>query len=244
MTKQPMLPVVILAGGLATRLRPITTHFPKALISINDEPFISHQLNLLKSQHITDVVLCVGYLGEMIREYVGDGSAWGLRVQYSFDGDTLLGTGGSLKKALPLIQSDTFFVMYGDSYLPCHFKSVQDYFLTTRKISLMTVFHNEGLWDHSNVIFKDRNIVNYDKVTRTPDMHYIDYGLGILHKKVFDLIPDNTIFDLAELYQLLLKRNELAGFEVTERFYEIGSHSGIEECAKFFNEQVVAQKSS
>jgi len=227
-----MLPVVILAGGLATRLRPLTTHIPKALIEINYEPFIAHQLRLLKAQGISEVVLCLGYLGEMVQDYLGDGSNFGIKLQYSFDGEILLGTAGSIKKALAYLP-DNFFVMYGDSYLPCDFDSIQAHFLASRKQALMTVFQNEGQWDKSNVEFVDGEIIKYDKVDITPAMKYIDYGLGVFSQAAFDWVPEGSIFDLAALYQQLLAQDQLASFEVQERFYEIGSHSGIQEFSEY-----------
>src|SRR5215475_16199750 len=113
-----MLPVAILAGGLATRLRPITERIPKALIEINGEPFIAHQLRLLRSRGIRRVVLCLCYLGEMVRDFVGGGQAFDLAVEYSFDGPVLLGTAGAIHRAIPLL-GGAFFVLYGDSWLPC-----------------------------------------------------------------------------------------------------------------------------
>src|SRR5258708_1931944 len=113
-----MLPIAILAGGLATRLRPITETIPKALVEIAGEPFLAHQLHLLRANGYERVVMCVGYLGEMVRDFAGDGSQFGMQVEYSFDGEALLGTAGALRKALPLL-ADDFSVIYGDSYLPC-----------------------------------------------------------------------------------------------------------------------------
>lgn len=220
--------VVILAGGLATRLRPVTETMPKALIHINGEPFIYHQLRLLKKHGIKRVVVCVGYLGDMIEAEIGDGSQFGLQVDYSHDGDTLLGTAGAIKKVLPEL-SETFFVLYGDSYLSCDYAAVQKYFLHSGKQGLMTVFHNEGKWDTSNVEFNNHQLINYDKKNRNERMNYIDYGLGMFHRAAFDLIPENTVYDMANLYQELLQKGELAGFEIKQRFYEIGSFTGIEE---------------
>lgn len=222
-----LYPVAILAGGLATRLHPVTESFPKALIPIKGVPFIDHQLRLLQQQGIREVVLCVGYKGEMIQDYVGAGERYHLHVQYSFD-DILLGTGGAVKRALPLLK-ETFFVLYGDSYLPCDFVSVQSAFIQQQKAALMTVFKNQGEWDTSNVEFVDGKIIAYDKVHRMPTMQYIDYGLGIFTRQAFSFAPEQTNFDLAMLYQNLLKQNQLAAFEVRERFYEAGSFAGIAE---------------
>lgn len=223
-----MFSVVILAGGLATRLRPLTEKFPKALIEVNDEPFIVHQLRLLRANGIRDIVMCIGYLGEMIKDYLGDGSQFGLNIRYSFDGPKLLGTAGAIKKILTVLD-EHFFVLYGDSYLPCDYAAVQKTFIESNKQSLMTVFRNQGKWDKSNVEFSQGKIHVYDKKQQSEHMHYIDYGLGVFNKKAFELIPNEQEYDLALLYQTLLKKNELAAHEVVQRFYEVGSFTGIEE---------------
>lgn len=226
-----LFPAVILAGGLATRLRPLTETIPKALIDINGEPFISHQLRLLSKQGITDVVLSVGYLKEMIKDHVGDGKNMGLNVTYVEDGPQLLGTGGAIKNALTAIKTNAFFIIYGDSYLPCDYAAVQEYFLTTNQLGLMTVFHNEDKWDASNIEFLNHEIVVYDKKNKTPRMKHIDYGLGILSKESFGYVQDINVFDLSYLYQILLEKKRLAAYEINDRFYEAGSLTGIKELA-------------
>jgi NDP-sugar pyrophosphorylase family protein len=227
-----MLPVAILAGGLATRLRPLTETIPKSLIEINGEPFLWHQLRLLRSQGIRRVVVCAGHLGEMLRESVRDGRAFGLHVDYSFDGPLPLGTAGALKQALPLLDG-SFFVLYGDSYLPCNWLDVQKSFLASRKEALMTVHRNEGRWDSSNVEFVEGGIVAYNKKLRTPRMRHIDYGLGVLQQTALNRVPEKQSWDLASLYEQLLAEGELAAYEVPERFYEIGSFAGIQEFSSY-----------
>ena len=226
------LPVAILAGGVAKRLRPLTEKIPKALVDINGTPFISHQLKLLRSKGIIRVVICAGYLSEMIRDFVGDGSRFDIQVEYSFDGGRLLGTGGAVKKALALLD-ESFFVLYGDCYLPCNYKAVQAAFEGSKKKALMTIFHNEGTWDTSNVEFKDGQILSYEKQRLTPRMRHIDYGLGVFQKEAFATVPEDTPYDIADLYQLLLKKGELAAFEINERFYEVGSFDGLEELKRY-----------
>jgi N-acetyl-alpha-D-muramate 1-phosphate uridylyltransferase len=220
--------VAILAGGTATRLRPITQTIPKALVEVNAQPFIKHQLALLKRNGVERVVLCVGHLGDMIRDVIGDGRAEGLDVQYAFDGDTLLGTGGALKHALPLL-GNTFFVLYGDSYLDCDYSAIYAAFVASNQPALMTVYRNANQWDKSNVIFREGQIIRYDKRQTVPEMQHIDYGLGILRREVFDPVPDGEPVDLATIYGRLVTQGQLAGYEVHERFYEIGSFSGLEE---------------
>lgn len=219
--------VVILAGGLATRLHPLTLSIPKALITVGNEPFIFHQLRLLRKKNVRNVLLCVGHLGEKIRDQVGDGAQFGMNILYSFDGHSLLGTAGAIKQALPLLQ-DTFFVLYGDSYLPCDYLSVQNHFKMCCKSALMTVFRNHDQWEKSNLEFHDGAIVAYDKKNPTDRMQYIDYGLAVFNKTVFENSPAEYN-DLENVYQTLLNTNALAAFEVMERFYEIGSFAGIDE---------------
>ncbi len=221
--------ILILAGGLATRLRPVSATIPKSMIEVAGKPFIEHQLELVKKNGLKKVVLCTSYLGEQIKDFIGNGNDFGVDVKYSYDGDKLLGTGGAVKKALPLIEENCFFVMYGDSYLNTDFKKINEYFFFHRKSGLMTVFRNEGKWDKSNIEFEDGNILKYDKRNVTGKMSYIDYGLGMLSKNAFDDFEKEDIFDLEEVYKNLLLKNELLGFEVKERFYEIGSFEGLQE---------------
>lgn len=227
------LPVAILAGGLATRLKPITENIPKALVDVAGKPFILRQLAHLREQGVHRVVLCVGYLGEQIRDVVGDGAAYGLAVSYSQDWPKLLGTGGALKMALPLLGSQ-FFVLYGDSYLPIDFSAVERHFLDCRKPALMTVHRNADQWDKSNVLFADNAIVEYNKRIPTVEMKHIDYGLGVVSAQVLADEDTAGTFDLADVYHRLSVAGKLAGYEVQERFYEIGSHKGLAEAADYF----------
>ena len=229
-----MLPVAILAGGLATRLRPITEVMPKALIEVAGRPFIERQLTYLHAQGVSNVVLCVGYLGELIYSVVGSGEQFGLEVRYSFDGSSLLGTGGALKKALPLL-GNHFFVLYGDSYLLVNFAEVQNAYIKSGKPALMTILKNDDRWDKSNVLFSDGQIIEYNKRQPLPEMMHVDYGLGLMSKAVFDQYPIDSSFDLADVYRSLSVQGQLAGFESTKRFYEIGSYSGLKEAESYFS---------
>lgn len=226
------LPVAILAGGLATRLRPLTEQIPKALIEINGVPFLDHQLRLLQRNGIERVVLCVGYRGEQIRNFAGTGERFGLRVDYSFDGPQLLGTAGAIRRALPLL-GESFFVLYGDSYLPCDYRAIGKLFVESGKLGLMTVCRNEGNWDTSNVEFSGGAILRYSKRERTPQMLHIDYGLGALRREALEPVPVDRPSGFDALYENLLGRGELAAFEVPGRFYEIGSARGIADLSEF-----------
>jgi len=234
------LPVAILAGGLAKRLRPLTEVIPKALVDVHGEPFIAHQLRLLSSNGIKRVILCVSYLGEIIQAAVGDGKRFGVEVEFSFDGPRLLGTAGAIKKALPLL-GESFYVLYGDSYLPCDYRMIQTAYEQSGRAALMTVFKNDGRWDRSNVEFRGGQIMSYDKKNQTPMMRHIDYGLGVFDQAAFGMVPGYQPYDLAMLYQNLLNQGELAAYEVSERFYEIGTFAGLEEMRRYIAAQSLRQ---
>jgi N-acetyl-alpha-D-muramate 1-phosphate uridylyltransferase len=227
------LPVAILAGGLATRLRPITDSIPKALIEVAGRPFAAYQLDWLRDQDVREVRFLVGYRGEMIRDALGDGSQWNMHIDYVFDGKCLLGTGGALRRALPSL-GPSFFVMHGDSYLQCELDAIRRTFEASGQPGLMTVFRNDNRWDRSNIEFANGRIVRYDKVRQAPNMTYIDYGLGILMARVLEPYPADQPFDLATVYRDLLAAGKLAAAEVSERFYEIGSAQGLAETRSFF----------
>ena len=218
------LPVAILAGGLGTRLGDICRDKPKALVEAADAPFIHHQLRLLKRNNVQKVVILTGYLGWMIEESLGDGASFGLEVKYSQDWPELLGTGGALAKALSLL-GEKFLVIYGDSYLELDYQAVARSFLDSGRPALMTVWRNDGKFDKSNVIFENGEIKLYDKMASSPRMRHIDYGLGALSSQT--LAGRSGTFDLAEVYADLSKQGLLAGYEVQERFYEIGSLDGL-----------------
>ena len=227
-----MLPVAILAGGLAARLRPITETIPKALVEVAGRPFAEHQVEWLRAQGIERIVFLVGYRGEMISEALGDGARWGLSIEYVFDGPTLLGTGGALRRARDVL-GDAFFVMYGDSYLDCDLRAIERAFRASGQPALMTVFGNANRWEASNVLFENGRIVRYDKRHRTPDMQHVDYGLGIVSAMALEPYPPGEPFDLATVYQDLANQGRLAAYEVTSRFYEIGSPDGLEETREY-----------
>jgi NDP-sugar pyrophosphorylase family protein len=221
-------PVAILAGGLATRLRPATDEMPKALLSVAGEPFLVHQLRLLHTEGFRNIVICAGHLGEMVEAKIGDGKALDLHIDYSFDGPTLLGTGGALNRALPRL-GEKFLVIYGDSYMPVDYAAIIKAFVVSRKPALMTVFQNDGRWDASNLWFERGEIRRYDKKLRTKEMQHIDYGIAVLRRSVFDSFSDDAIFDLADLYSRLVSLKQAAAYEVNQRFYEIGSPGGLAE---------------
>jgi N-acetyl-alpha-D-muramate 1-phosphate uridylyltransferase len=232
-----MMPTIaILAGGQATRLHPITKEIPKALLELAGKPFIFHQLEMLKANGATHIVICVGYLGYMLEDYIRIGNDLGLTIDFSFDGNELLGTAGAIKKALPLL-GNSFAVMYGDSYLTANFYPIAEFFAKSNKKGLMTVFKNEGKWDVSNIVYTDGKIIKYDKKHITPEMKYIDYGLLFFKPEAFIKITDRQIYDLADLCIDLINEDQMVGYEVKQRFYEIGSFAGLEETKRYLEKK-------
>ncbi|HBA54791.1 MAG TPA: nucleotidyl transferase [Syntrophorhabdus aromaticivorans] len=227
------LPVAILAGGLSTRLGPLTKAIPKALIDVAGKPFIARQLDYVRQQGISRVVLCLGHLGEQVRAFVGDGAAFGLEACYSWDGRLLMGTGGALRRALPLLGKH-FFVLYGDSYLLVDLGTVERGFVESGKPALITVLRNDDQWDKSNVLFRDGSIIEYNKRKPGAEMKHIDYGLGVLSASLLENMPADSPFDLADIYHDLSAQGLLAGLEVSDRFYEIGSLIGLAETREYF----------
>jgi NDP-sugar pyrophosphorylase family protein len=219
-----MLPVAILAGGLATRLGAVTQTIPKALLDVAGKPFIEHQLALLRAAGVTRVVLCVAHLADQIEHVLGDGARFGLAIAYSHD--QLEGTGGALRRALPLLGSK-FLTLYGDSYLRCDYAGIAAAFDASGKLGLMTVYENDGRYDASNVEW-DGQIRRYDKTPGVTGLTHIDWGLGGFDARAFAGYPEGRL-DLAVVYRDLLARGELFGFEVHDRFYEIGSAAGLAE---------------
>lgn len=231
-----MLPVVILAGGMATRLYPVTRTIPKALIPIADRPFIDHQLTLLKENGVEEVILCIGNMGQQIEDFVGDGSRWGLEIRYSYDGDILLGTGGAVKKATRLLP-DAFMILYGDSYLDLDYSQVV---LTYFKMDLpvmMTIYRNRNSHEKSNILVKNGRIALYSKTEHDPAMEYIDYGLMVIRKKNFDSYPSEKPFDLSLVLSKAVTAGLVGAYEVENRFYEVGSARGIRETEDYIRQR-------
>ena len=228
-------PVAILSGGLASRLRPLTETVPKALIDVAGKPFIVHQIEELRRQKISRVVVCAGYLGKKIQQALGDGRELEMSIEYAFDGPVPLGTAGALKGALPLL-GESFFVLYGDSYLQVDYAKMAAAFDRCGKLAIMSVYRNEGRFDVSNVTFADGMVSSHDKRHPPEGAQYIDYGLSIMRNAALAGVPANRAADLAAVFSGLARDGELAGFEVFERFYEIGSPAGLEETRTYFSQ--------
>ncbi len=224
---------VILAGGLGTRMGSTCRDIPKAMLPIGVRPFLEIQLDLLRQGGVEEVVLCVGHLAGQIEKHFRDGRNFGIRLAYSREEGELLGTGGALRQAAPLLRPE-FLLLYGDSYLEVDYRAVFAYFSRVDQPVLMTVFRNQDRWVKSNVVFRDGLVTDFDKGGR--GKNYIDYGLSVLSRDVLDRIPAGSLYNLDFLYQRLAREGKLAGYEVFRRFYEIGTPEGLEELRKLIKE--------
>lgn len=222
----------ILAGGLGTRLRPLTDEVPKAMVPVNGRPFLEYEIELLKDRGVDEIVLCVGYLGEKIRRHFGDGEEFGVRVQYSSEGDSLLGPIGALKLAEKLL-SRVFFVTYGDAYLRMDYRKMMDMLLQSDEVAVMAVYRNQGKFGRSDVVIRDGMVVAYDKKTSAPGMHWTNFGVTAIKKEAIESVEPGRIYDEMKFYGELVERRQLLAFEVGERFYEIGTRASLKEFSEF-----------
>ena len=222
------LQAVILAGGLGTRLLPITQTVPKALVPVCGRPFLEYQLALLRSHGIRDVVLCVGYLGELIEAHFRDGSRFGMSIRYGYERAGLLGTAGALKNVDRYLR-DVFFVTYGDGYLRLDYRRIMAYFLRRDCLGLMVTFKNRDRFDRSNVVVEGRFVVRYDKQQWAPGMEHIDFGVAVLRRGALGYLAEDRPASLEELYGRLVTQHQLLAYQSRHRFYEIGSPAGLAE---------------
>lgn len=222
---------VILAGGRGTRMAPATDEIPKALLPVAGRPFADWQLAWLASEGVHRVTYSIGYLGDLIRGHVGGGEHWGLQVDYVDEGHSLRGTGGALRQALEEgALDDQFLVLYGDSYLRVDLRDAWEALATSGKDALMTVYRNDGKWERSNAVFEGGLVTRYAKGLEVipENMHFVDYGLSIFRRSTVERsIPPHAVVDLADVFTSLSLAGQLAGYEASERFHEIGSPDGL-----------------
>jgi NDP-sugar pyrophosphorylase family protein len=230
-----MMPLAILAGGFGTRLGALVADTPKCMISINGKPFVDWQLDSLIKNGYSDFIFCLSYQSELVQQYLGDGRNKGINIQYSIDGEIQLGTGGAIQNALPLL-GKSFGVIYGDSYLPIDYSVVEEEFLKSDSQALMTIYENQNQLDASNVEFVDGKLINYEKGSNNQRMSHIDYGITYFKETAFRSWMGESIFDLSQVCHQLALQKQLVGFEVFERFYEIGSVQGITEFSRYLEE--------
>ncbi len=232
-------------GGLGKRLGNHTTHAPKSMVPVHGKPFFCYSLELLKAWGFKDFVFCVGYHGEVVENFFGDGSKFGVAIRYSQDGDKPLGTGGALKKAEPLL-ADDFLLMYGDSFMDIDYAELIYEYERQKKEhkvqALMTIYKNQNHYDRSNIVFKGGQIVTYDKEKSSSEMEHIDYGVSILNRAVVHALPTDTRVDLTGLYQTLIAKHQMGAYETLERFHEIGTPAAFEAFKEFVGQRVLVQK--
>jgi len=229
-------PVLILCGGMGTRMKSVYPDLPKAMMPLNGEPFIAHQLRLLAREAVKKVILCVGYGSESIIEYVGSGHTFGIDIRYSYDGEKLLGTGGAVRQASRGLVGP-FAVLYGDSYLDIALASIFNTFKKENKLGLMTVFKNNNRWIPSNVLCDSGLVLEYNKLCPRKGMQYVDYGLSVFQPQIFSAISEDEVSDLADVFLSLIKNRQLVAYNVLERFYEAGTPQGLRELESYLNKK-------
>ena len=220
--------IAILAGGLATRLYPLTEQSPKSMLKVHGKPFLEHQIELLRKNDVTDIVLCVGHLAEQIYDYFDDGYRWGVHISYSDEGESHLGTAGALKLAESYL-TESFFVLFGDSYLMLDYPSIMDHYRSSGCLGLMVVYHNANRYDSSDVLVEDGFVTAYDKEHPIPNMAYINHGLSVISRQALSMIPGVAPLSLQSFFQKLIPQRQLMALETKQRFYEIGSFDGLRE---------------
>ncbi|MDI6777999.1 MAG: sugar phosphate nucleotidyltransferase [Patescibacteria group bacterium] len=230
--KNSIKQIVILAGGLATRLYPVTKTIPKSMVEINGRPFFEYQIDLCKKNGVSEIVLCVGHLWEQIRDYFGDGKRFGVKIIYSVENERL-DTGGALKNAFPYLDNE-FFVTYGDSYLDIDWQALSHFYKKSRAEGLMSVLQYDWKLCHSQVLIENGYIKEFSKGNPRPEAKFMEYGVNILKKNIINKIPEKK-FPLGHYFNLLVKKGGLIAYETTYRFYEIGCHEGKETFEKYIS---------
>jgi NDP-sugar pyrophosphorylase family protein len=228
--------IVIICGGLATRLGNLSKNIPKSMLDIQGKPFLEYQIEYLKKHSIKDIILCVGYLSETIEKYFGNGKKFGVNIKYSYDGEKLLGPMGAVKNAESKLD-DIFFIMYGDSYISVDFQKVHSYFLKHNKLGLMVVYKNCNKYDNSNLSVRDNLVIGHKVSGITEDINYIDYGTSLLRKKSLALIPEDSFCSTEQFFIKLINKKELLAYEANKRFYHIGTPESLEEFRDFIKNQ-------
>ena len=226
-----MPPVAILCGGKGTRIAAVAGDLPKALIPVGGAPLLVHQLRWLHEAGATDVVLLTGFRGERIRAFAGDGSAFGLRLRYSDDGDAPRGTAGAVGRAIPML-GGTFVTVYGDALLQADPGTVAAA-LAPPYDGVMSVFRNEDRWLPSNVRVDGERVAAYEKDAVPGHMTHVDYGINAFHSDVFAGLPADRAVDLAEIHRQMIARRTLRAFPVSERWYEIGTPESLAETERY-----------
>ena len=234
--------VAVLMGGLGTRLKNYTKDCPKSLVDVCGRPFFDYQLDLLTAWGFKKFVFLIGYKADMIEEHYGDGSSRGISIKYSYDGEKLLGTGGAVRRALDLLEDD-FLLMYGDSFMDIDYAETLYRYERGKAAgarALMTVLRNNNRFDKSNVVMDGGRLALYDKHNPTPEMDYIDYGVCMYERSLFEPYAADEAFDIADIQHELSTEGKMVAQTVTKRFYEIGSPESLAEFSRYvtkrFNE--------
>ena len=233
-----VIQAVILAGGVGTRLRPLTYTTPKPMVLVNNRPYLEYLIELLKQNGISEIVLLLGYLHDKIVDYFGDGSSFGINIKYSI-GDVSFETGKRIKHAEDLIQ-DQFLLMYCDNYWPLDLKSLMAFHKKKQTAATVTVYTNKDGITRNNIYVNENGyVVKYDKLREAIELNGVEIGFFILDKKVLELMPDDNFSFQKVVVPQLIEKRQLSGYLTDHRYYSIGSIERISKTEKFLQPKKV-----
>jgi len=225
--------IVIIAGGLATRLQPITETIPKSMVLLKGKPFFEYQIELCKKNGVREIIFCGGHLWEQVNNYFGNGEKFGVKIIYSIENEKL-DTGGAVKNAFEHLD-DEFFVMYGDSYLTLDWQKAYKFLKKSGAKGLMTTYENNWHPEPSNVLVGGGGYIKeYNKEKPGKEMRFIEYGINIFPKDIIKKIPGKS-FPISRYFDFLIKRGQLVSYPSKDRFFEVGCFEGIDGCLKYFD---------
>ena len=227
---------VILAGGRGTRMHPITVDRPKPMVPVLDRPFLEYQIEQLRQEGFEKVLLLLGYLPHVVMDYFGDGSRFGLSIEYAVtDPDDL--TSSRVSNARHLIDP-CFLLLYCDNYWPMRMERLWQRFCAAGKPGMITVYSNKDGYSRGSVILDaDDNVTVFDRLRTTPGLQGVEISYAILTDLALEFLPDeDTLFEEA-IYTPLATQHRLAGFVSEHRYYSVGSIERLPATERFMRRE-------
>ena len=213
---------VILAGGRGTRMQPITNDRPKPMVPILGRPFLEYQIEQLRGQGFERVLMLLGYLPEVVQNYFGDGTAWGVHIEYSVTEPDQL-TSSRVATARHMIDP-CFLLLYCDNYWPMQMNRMWTRFCQAGKPALITVYSNKDGYSRGSVrLDQDGHVRVFDRLRTTPGLREVEISYAILTDLALDLLPEqDTLFEEA-IYTPLAQQGRLTAYVSDHRYYSVGS---------------------
>ena len=228
----PIRQAVILAGGLGTRLRPLTDHCAKPMVEINERPFLDYLLELAREQGVTHVLLLLGYRADSVIDYYRANPPEGLELDFQVS-PVEDETGRRLKRAAAHLD-DTFLLLYCDNYCPLDVGQAWAQREALGTPLQITVYANRDGRSRNNVsVADDGRIVAYDKSRSMPGLAGNDIGFALVDRAIITDLPDDNISFETHAYPRAIERGALSAFVTEHRYYSIGSLDRLDETARF-----------